>query len=89
MSIEDHRRLRRSRTSPLAATIRRMSLQIRQLLRNLRRKVRLEAVIHHDFFCGSLQIEMRRVGVVHELPGTFEMEFRLPRAGCGAGSRGG
>ena len=48
--------------------LRRMGLQFGELLRNLGRKFWFEAVMLHDFFGGGLQVEMRRIGVWHELP---------------------
>ena len=48
--------------------LRRLRFQIEKLLRHLRRKVRLESALLHDLFCDGLQVEVRRIGVVHELP---------------------
>src|SRR3954470_17699611 len=45
-----------------------MVSQLRQLLSYSWREVWLETMLQHDFFRGGLQIEVRRVGIVHESP---------------------
>ena len=59
--------------SPVGVDLRGMHLEVGELLRNLGRKIRLETVALHDFFCGGLQVERRRIGVWHELPVRNEM----------------
>jgi hypothetical protein len=51
-----------------------VSFQVGQLLRDLRRKVRLEAALLHDLLCDGLQVEMRGIVTVHELPVRNEMD---------------
>jgi hypothetical protein len=50
-----------------AALLRRSNLGL-LLLRDLRRKVRFEAVFQHGLFRYGLEIEMRRAKIVHEPP---------------------
>src|ERR1035437_8754219 len=67
-----------------------MSFQFGKLLRNLRRKVGLETALLHDFFCGGLQVKMRRIGVVHELPvGYVRWIQAITRGSTDAGASGG
>jgi hypothetical protein len=55
--------------SSSGSDLRRMRPQLRQLRRHFRRKIRLKAVVDHDLFRGGLQVDVRRAGGVHELPG--------------------
>jgi hypothetical protein len=45
-----------------------VGFQVGKLLRNLGRKIGIETVALHNFFCDGLQVEMRGIGVGHELP---------------------
>ena len=53
--------------------LRRMCLQLPELLRNLWRKFWLEAVLQHDFFGDLLKINLRRTDAVHEFPARREL----------------
>jgi hypothetical protein len=53
--------------------LRRMCFQLGKLLRDLRRKFRLEAVLQHDFFSYGLKVNLRRMGAVHEFPARREL----------------
>src|ERR1700730_8404667 len=45
-----------------------MCLQVRKLLRDFGREVRLESMFQHDLSCGCLQVKMSRATVVHRPP---------------------
>ena len=51
----------------LSSHFRRPVAQRRKLRLHLRRKVRPEAALDHDFLCNGLQINVRRIRVPHEL----------------------
>jgi hypothetical protein len=50
-----------------------MGFQVGKLLRDLGREIRLKTALLHDLFSDGLQVEMRGIGVVHELPVENEM----------------
>src|ERR1700730_14920951 len=45
-----------------------MCLQVRKLLQDFGREVRLESMFQHDLSCGCLQAKMSRATVVHGPP---------------------
>jgi hypothetical protein len=51
-----------------------VSFKVGELLRNLGRKIGFKTVALHDFSSGRLQVKMRRIGVVHELPVRNEID---------------